>query len=98
MSYATEVCIFCPGGFGTFDELFEMLTLQQTGKIGRIPVILLGVDFWTPLEKVLKEVLQEKYGTVDEQDRELYIITDDQDEILKIIAESRLRDGKDALK
>ena len=97
MSYATEVCIFCPGGFGTLDELFEMITLQQTGKIGRIPVILFGSAFWNPLQKVIKEVLMDTYHTVDISDVNLYIITDDVDEILKIISESKLRDGQDAL-
>jgi len=98
MSYTTEVCIFCPGGFGTFDELFEILTLQQTGKIGKVPVILYGKDFWEPIDKMIKENLLEKYGTINEQDRKLYHITDDEDEILKIVSESRLRDGEDALK
>lgn len=97
MSYATEVCIFCPGGFGTFDELFEMLTLQQTGKIGRIPVILLGTDFWRPLEKFIQEVMMEKYQVISPADGNLYTITDNEEEILKIISESRLRDGQDAL-
>ncbi len=97
MSYATEVCIFCPGGFGTFNELFEMLTLQQTGKIGRIPIILLGTDFWNPMEKLIREVLVDKYQVISPNDVNLYTITDNEDEILKIIAESRLRDGQDAL-
>jgi|SRR5574344_1492579 uncharacterized protein (TIGR00730 family) len=98
MSYATEVCIFCPGGFGTMLELFEILTLQQTGKIGRIPIILFGSDFWSPLDKTLKETLQDKYQTIDEKDRQLYIITDDEDEILNIISHSKMRDGEDALR
>ncbi len=97
MSYATEVCIFCPGGFGTLNELFEMLTLQQTGKIGRIPIILLGVDFWEPMQELIKEVLVDKYKVISPNDVNLYTITDNEDDILKIISESRLRDGKDAL-
>jgi len=98
MSYCTEVCIFCPGGFGTFNELFEILTLQQTGKLGRIPVILFGSDFWNPVDKMIKEVLLDKFNTINEKDTDLYTITDDEDEILKIISNSRLRDGEDALK
>ena len=97
MSYSTEVCIFCPGGFGTFDELFEMLTLQQTEKLGRIPIILFGTEFWNPLQKYITEVLIEKYKTVSAKDLDLYTITDDMDQVLRIIAESRLRDGMDAL-
>lgn len=98
LSYTTEVCVFCSGGFGTLNELFEMLTLQQTGKIGKIPVILLGVEFWTPLDTLIKEQLAEKYGVINLEDTELYTITDNEDEILKIISESRMRDGQDALK
>jgi uncharacterized protein (TIGR00730 family) len=98
MSYSTEVCIFGPGGFGTMDELFEMLTLQQTGKIGRIPVILFDTQFWGPIHKGIKDILVDKYKTVAEKDLNLYTITDDEDEILRIISEARLRDGEDALK
>ena len=99
MSYSTEVCIFCPGGFGTLNELFEILTLQQTKKIGRIPVILYGSEFWNPIEKVIKETLLEKYHTVNEYDIKLYIIEDNEDEIIRIIKNSKLRNGQeDSLK
>lgn len=98
MSFSTEVCVFCPGGFGTFNELFEILTLQQTKKIGRIPVILFGSDFWNPIEKMIKENLLEKYHTVNESDMDLYIIKDDEDEILEIIKTSKMRTGEDSLK
>lgn len=95
MSYSTEVCIFCPGGFGTLNELFEILTLQQTKKIGRIPVILYGSEFWNPIEKIIKEILLEKYHTVNEYDMKLYIIEDNEDEILRIIKNSKLRNGQE---
>lgn len=97
MSYTTEVCIFCPGGFGTFNELFEILTLQQTGKIGKIPVILFGSEFWNPINETIKKICLDKFNTINEKDMELFKIIDDEDEILKIIANSRLRDGEDAL-
>lgn len=97
MSYATEVCIFCPGGFGTLDELFEMITLQQTRKIGIIPIILFGTEFWKPIEKMIREVLLEKYGTISSDDMNLFMITDDENHVLEIIKASRVRDGKDSL-
>ncbi len=97
MSYTTEVCIFCPGGFGTFNELFEVLTLEQTDKIGRIPVILFGSEYWNPLEKVIEEVLLKKYNTINSDDLNIYTITDDEDRILEIIKKSKLRDGEDTL-
>lgn len=98
MSYATEVCIFCPGGFGTFSELFELLTLEQTQKIGRVPLILLGSEFWNPIDKVIKEILLEKYGTISDADSKLYIVTDDEDEVINIIKNSKIRTGEDAFK
>lgn len=96
MSYTTEVCLFFAGGFGTFDEFFEMLTLKQTGKIGDVPLVLVGTEFWNPLQKVIDEMLRDKFHTVDQGDLNLYIITDDEDEILDIIRNSKMRNGKDA--
>jgi uncharacterized protein (TIGR00730 family) len=97
MSYATEVCIFCPGGFGTFYELFEILTNMQTGKVGNIPIILYGSEFWNPLDKVIKEVLNDKYQTVNDKDISLYTIMDDDDAILEIVKNSKMRSGSDSL-
>jgi uncharacterized protein (TIGR00730 family) len=98
MHYATEACIFCPGGFGTLSELFEMLTLRQTEKIGEVPIILFGSEFWTPLSEKIKEILVEKYNTVDEKELSIFKITDDEEEILNIIKNSKIRDGSDELK
>ena len=97
MSFSTEVCVFCPGGFGTLNELFEILTLEQTNKIGKIPVILFCSDFWKPFEKLIKEVLLEKYHTIAEEDMNIYMIMDDEDEILNIIKNSKMRYGDDSL-
>ncbi len=97
MDYTTEVCIFAPGGFGTLNELFEVLTLEQTGKIGRIPIILFGSEFWNPLQKFIEEVLLKKYNTIGPLDLNLYTITDDEDEILEIVKNSKNRDGEDSL-
>lgn len=98
MSYATEVCIFCPGGFGTFYELFEILTNLQTGKIGNIPVILYLSEFWNPLQKVIAEVMLEKYKTVNDRDVDLFKIIDDDDEILEIVRNSKMRGAEDSLR
>jgi uncharacterized protein (TIGR00730 family) len=98
MSYSTEVCVFCPGGFGTLNELFENLTLQQTGKIGKIPVILFGSDFWNPIDKMIKENLLERYQTVSKEDMRLYTIEDDENVIMEIIKNSAMRSGLDSLK
>jgi len=97
MSYSTEVCIFCPGGYGTLSELFDILTLKQTNKIGQIPVILYCSEFWGGVEEMIKKVLLEKFGTIEKKDLELYRIIDNEDEIIEIVKNSKLRTGEDAL-
>ncbi len=69
--------VFCAGGFGTFDEMFEIFTLVQTGIVPTAPIVLLGEEFWRPLDKYIRKSLAEKYHTVAADDSELYIITDD---------------------
>lgn len=86
LRYSTEIAIYCPGGFGTFDELFEVLTLMQTHKMKKIPVVLFGSEFWNPLDGVIKNVLADKYGTIDPYDRGLYVITDDIETVLEMAA------------
>lgn len=69
--------VFCGGGFGTLDELFEIMTLVQTGIVPKVPIVLLGVDFWTPIIEAIEMTMDEKYQTIDTDDKDLYIITDD---------------------
>lgn len=76
--------VICPGGFGTLDELFEALTLVQTGKIRRFPIILLGTDYWSGLLEWLRgRMLAE--GCVGEEDLGLFHVCDDPDEVTRII-------------
>lgn len=97
MSYSTEACIFCAGGFGTFYELFEMLTNLQTGKIGKVSVILYGTEYWNPIKKLMEEILVEKYKTIAPTDMERFIVTDDENMVLDIIKNSKIRNGEDEL-
>ena len=92
LSFSAEAFIFFPGGFGTLDEFLEILTLVQTNKIPKAPIILVGVSFWVPLEQFFKEILL-KNAMIEEEDISLYIITDDENEILKIIKEAPIRIG-----
>jgi uncharacterized protein (TIGR00730 family) len=71
--------IACPGGFGTLDELFEVATLIQTGKVYDFPVALMGIDFWKPLLDQLRVMVREK--TIDPIDYDLLIISDDPGEV-----------------
>jgi uncharacterized protein (TIGR00730 family) len=65
-----------PGGFGTFDEVFEAANLIETGTIVRFPVVLLGADFWDPVVEVLRRELLAA-GTIDERDLAEFLVTDD---------------------
>lgn len=84
LRYATKLAIYCPGGLGTFDELFEVLTLMQTKKRAPIPVVLFGSEFWNPVDAMIKKVMEDEYDTISPEDRRLYIITDDIDTVLEL--------------
>ncbi len=72
--------IVLPGGFGTMDELFEALTLIQTQKIGRFPIILIGTDFWTGLFDWIRDIMLKGNLNISEEDLTLVKITDSADE------------------
>lgn len=76
--------VVMPGGFGTLDELFEALTLVQTGKVGLFPLVLVGKEFWGPLEQWLKHSLVES-GTISEKDLALLSIVDTAEEAVDAI-------------
>ncbi len=76
--------VMMPGGFGTMDEFFEVLTLIQTGKTAKVPVVLMGTDYWSSLVDWIKEKqLKTKY--ISEQDMKLFALTDDPVEAANII-------------
>ncbi|MDP3881222.1 MAG: TIGR00730 family Rossman fold protein [bacterium] len=91
LTFSAEVYVYFPGGFGTLDELFEILTLVQTGKIDKVPIVLIGSQYWNPLDKFIKETLLQEFKTISEEDPKLYKITDDMDEVLGIIENAKLR-------
>ena len=80
LAYASEVYIYFPGGFGTLDELFEILTLVQTKKISKVPIVLYGKEFWEPLIDFIKNHLAEKYQTISPEDMDLFHVVDSVDE------------------
>jgi uncharacterized protein (TIGR00730 family) len=77
--------IIMPGGVGTMDELFETLTLIQTGTIHNFPMVLIGKSYYEPLITLLKRMVEE--GTVSPQDLDLLKITDDLDEAIQHISQ-----------
>ena len=76
------------GGFGTLDEFFEIVTLIQTRKISRIPVVLYKKDYWSPLIEFFKRDLIEKYKTISPEDLELFHLVDSVDEAYEYITET----------
>jgi hypothetical protein len=77
--------VVMPGGFGTMDELFEAITLIQTKKIGKFPIILVGSSFWSGLVEWIKTVLVEKEHTVSAEDLDLFKIVDTEDEVVDVL-------------
>jgi uncharacterized protein (TIGR00730 family) len=77
--------IVLPGGFGTLDELFEAITLIQTEKIGKFPVVLVGKKFWDGLIRWVNETLLEDQGNISRKDLELFQVVDTADEAVEII-------------
>jgi uncharacterized protein (TIGR00730 family) len=88
LAYASEVYIYFPGGFGTFDELFELVTLIQTKKIEKIPVVLYGRDFWQPFFDLIEQKMLKEYKTVSKEDFDLFHIVDSPDEAVKYITKA----------
>lgn len=83
----SQAFIVMPGGFGTLDELFETITLIQTEKISKIPVILVGSEFWTGLKSWITEVVLNEFGNISKDDLELIPVVDTPEDVLKIINE-----------
>ena len=77
--------VVMPGGFGTLDELFEALTLIQTNKIEKFPIILVGSEYWTGLLDWIKKTMQDEYKTISVGDLDLVNVVDDPDEVITIL-------------
>lgn len=79
--------VVLPGGLGTFDELFEALTLRQTGKITQFPIVLLGTSYWSGLLDWLRDTVAAE-GKISPGDLEMMTLTDDVDEAVRIMVEA----------
>jgi uncharacterized protein (TIGR00730 family) len=88
LTFASEVYIYFPGGYGTFDEFFEILTLVQTKKIRRVPIVLFDSEYWKPLLALFKDKLLDEYGAISESDLEFYHLVDTVDEAFDYIVKS----------
>lgn len=88
LAFASEVYIYFPGGFGTMDEFFELLTLIQTKKIEKIPIVLYGADYWNPLIAFFKKTMLKDHKTISKDDLDLFHVVDDVDEAYKYIVKA----------
>jgi len=77
--------VYLPGGFGTFDELFEVMTLVQTKKIERVPIVLMGKSFWAGLLDWIKSEVLANQHNINEIDLDLFLVTDDIEEAIEHI-------------
>ena len=89
VKYATAFIVF-PGGYGTMDELFEALTLIQTGKVKSFPVILFGRAYWEGMVEWLSRTVAGA-GNIDTADLTLFHVTDDPEEAVRIVLDARAR-------
>ncbi|WP_344449600.1 TIGR00730 family Rossman fold protein [Actinocorallia aurantiaca] len=89
----SQAFVVLPGGFGTMDELFEALTLVQTGKITRFPIVLVGREFWSPLLEWFKGTLVAE-GMISPEDPDLLHLTDDPEEVVRVIVEAHREENR----
>lgn len=93
-----QAFVVMPGGFGTLDELFEVLTLIQTKKITSVPVILVGSEFWSGMKEWIVNVMLHEENNISPEDLNLIPITDDPEEVVKIINDFYSDESKHSLK
>ncbi len=85
MSFSAKAYIYFPGGFGTLDELFELVTLVQTEKIERVPIVVIGKDFWEPLMKFISTKMANQYQTISSSEKNIIKIVDSAEEAYKYL-------------
>ncbi|NQV12087.1 TIGR00730 family Rossman fold protein [Candidatus Uhrbacteria bacterium] len=86
-----QAYVFCPGGFGTMDELFEIITLIQTGKMQPVPVVCLGHEYWDGLVDWIKETMRDQMQTISPDDVNLFHVVDTAEEAFELIKDSKER-------
>ncbi len=91
MAASAQAYVFFPGGFGTLDEFFEIVTLIETGKMQKTPVVCVGKEFWNGLFDWMRTVQKDQFHTIHESDLALIQLVDTIDEAYKIVSKSKER-------
>lgn len=85
LAFASEVYVFFPGGFGTLDEFFEIVTLVQTKKIRAVPIVIYGKEYWEPLIAFIKTKMLVEHQAINPEDLEIFHLVDSVDEAYEYI-------------
>ncbi|EKD76106.1 MAG: hypothetical protein ACD_43C00224G0003 [uncultured bacterium] len=88
----SQAFVIFPGGFGTLDEFFEVITIIQTGKMPRVPLIVFGKEYWGALDNFIRNEVLAHHESVDPEDLKLYTIVDTADEAIRIIRKTKPSD------
>lgn len=93
LSYSAQAYVFFPGGFGTLDEFFEILTLIQTEKMPQyIPIVCVGDGYWKPFSEWIEKTVYQHNRFIDKRDEDFYHLVDSAEDAFEIIKKSRERD------
>ncbi|HEU0081031.1 MAG TPA: TIGR00730 family Rossman fold protein [Candidatus Paceibacterota bacterium] len=90
LSFSAEAYIFFPGGFGTLDEFFEIVTLVQTRKIPKVPIVCVGKEYWGKVSAFVAD-LRDQYKTISPGDEKVFHVIDSDDEVIQIVKEAKMR-------
>jgi len=88
LSYYAQAYVYFPGGYGTLDEMFELITLIQTRKVPKIPVVLVGKDYWQKLADFINKTVYSEFDGIDKEDMDLFKIVDSAEEAYELIKEA----------
>jgi len=91
LSAAGDAYVFFPGGFGTLDEFFEIVTLIQTGKMEHVPIVAYGKEFWGPLMNYLHSVVHERFHNIDKENMKIFTVADSVDEAFALLKKAKPR-------
>ena len=91
LSASAQAYIFFPGGFGTMDEFFEMITLVQTNKMEPVPIICVGTEYWSGLDSWIRSKMLNELKTINNADAKLYQIVDKAEEAMELVKQSKER-------
>ncbi|MEK7147867.1 MAG: TIGR00730 family Rossman fold protein [Patescibacteria group bacterium] len=92
LAFGAEVFIFYPGGYGTLDEFFEIITLLQTRKMGGAPMICIGSEYWNKMKDLMETEMLAR-GMIAKEDLDLFTITDDHDEVIELIKKAPVKES-----